>query len=119
MSKSLRLALGYSLYVSMVAGAAAQPGVVGENRGREFALTLCADCHLVASDQPRRPMHAQQIPSFAVIANRPGTTSESLHKFVRGTHSSMTQPGNMPVMNATDYQLDQIVNYILSLRRNR
>lgn len=64
-------------------------------------------------------MQAQQIPSFAAIANRPGTTAETLRKFVRTTHSTMAEPGNMPLMGATDYQLDQIVRYILSLRTTR
>ena len=53
------------------------------------------------------------------IANRKGITAESLREFVRTTHSTMKEPGNMPTLEVTDYQLDQIVDYILSLRRKR
>jgi hypothetical protein len=111
------LAIGCSLCVSTFAAAYAQQTIVNDERGREFALELCADCHVVASDQHNRPVHVQQIPSFAAIANRRGTTSQSLHVFIRTTHSSITQPGNMPILEVPDYEIDEIIDYILSLRK--
>ncbi len=117
--KLVHLAIAGPIYLCITPGADAEAPVAPGSRGREFALNLCADCHVVASDQPQRPVHTQQIPSFAAIANRQGTTAESLWRFVKTTHSTMAEPGNMPIMGVTDYQLDEIIRYILSLRKKR
>jgi cytochrome c len=118
MPNSVLLAIAI-ICLSLPVSTCAQQPAVADNRGREFAQTLCADCHVVTPDQTQRPIHVQEIPSFMAIANRKGITAESLREFVRTTHSTMKVPGNMPTLEVTDYQLDQIVDYILSLRRKR
>jgi cytochrome c1 len=103
--------------LSLPVSTRAQQPSAANDQGREFALTLCSDCHVVTPGQTQRPIHVQGIPSFMAIANTKGITAESLRKFMRTTHSTIKEPGNMPTLEVTDYQLDQIVDYILSLRR--
>ena len=95
----------------------AAEGSTGE--GRAFALEFCTACHVVAANQPYPPIYKGPSPSFISIANRPTTTVDGLRRFIRTTHPTITKPLNMPSVEVTDYQLDQIIGYILSLRGKR
>ena len=119
MRERLRCAVLFLLCASMSASVHAQQSAAesGIRAGHEFALELCSACHVVASDQRKPPIYKGTTPSFAAIANQPGTTAASLHRFVRTTHPTLTRPLDMPAVQVTDYQLDEIVAYILSLRR--
>ncbi len=86
--------------------------------GHDFAIEFCSACHVVASDQPKRPIYRGPTPSFVQIANKPATTADSLRHFVRTTHPTVVKPLDMPATDVSDYQLDEITRYILSLRRH-
>jgi mono/diheme cytochrome c family protein len=83
--------------------------------GHHLAVMLCADCHVVAFDQPYAPTLAPPAPSFQSIAQRPGTDMESLRKFLRSTHQSLKNQNGMPDPMLADFQIRQIGAYLLSL----
>ncbi len=90
----------------------------GTSVGRAFAVEFCTACHVVAPNQRERPIYRGPTPSFVQIANKPATTADSLRSFVRTTHPTIVRPLGMPAVEVSDYQLDEIIRYILSLRRH-
>ena len=78
---------------------------------------LCSDWHVVASDQPYAPTLAPPAPSFQSIAQRSGTSMQSLRNFLRSTHQSLEKPKGMPDPMLADFQIRQIGTYLLSLKK--
>ncbi|MBM3586281.1 MAG: cytochrome c [Alphaproteobacteria bacterium] len=77
--------------------------------GQRLAAILCANCHRIA---PAGPGPATDIaPSFAAIAALPSTTSRSLRAYLRTPHA------NMPDYRLSREELDDIVAYLLTVRR--
>jgi len=108
----------FSLFVcATTAGASAQPNSEEISRGHRLALLACAPCHVVASDQETAPILRTPGPRFDAIANRTGTTADSLRAFLSTTHAKMSIPNGMPNPRLADYQMTEIVSYILSLRK--
>ena len=89
------------------------------SQGHAFALLVCAACHVVSSDQEAPPILRIPGPSFDVIANKSGTTAESLHDFLSTTHAKIATAANMPNPQLADYQMSEVITYILSLRRKK
>ena len=85
--------------------------------GRGFALKVCWTCHIVAADQTARPILSRPAPSFLVLAQRPDVTAESLRKFLSTHNETMGRVGQMPNPRLVDYQIDEVVAYILSLKK--
>jgi cytochrome c len=77
--------------------------------GRRLADAWCKDCHAIAEPSARP---ATAAPAFADIANQPSTTELSLKVFLQTSHR------NMPNLVIAPDQADDLVNYILSLKRN-
>ncbi len=77
--------------------------------GHRLADAWCKDCHAIAAPSARP---ATAAPAFAYIANQPSTTELSLKVFLRTSHR------NMPNLVIAPDQADDLVNYILSLKRN-
>jgi mono/diheme cytochrome c family protein len=95
------------------------PAQTGElvRKGHDLAVHTCAICHIAAPDQPSAPLLEQPAPSFESIAQRKDTTADSLRIFMTTTHRGLDAPKGMPDPMLMDYQLDQIIPYILSLRK--
>lgn len=77
--------------------------------GRTLAQTRCATCHVVG----RRPdTSAQQTtaPDFAAIANTRGMSPNVLREFLLGTHPTM------PYLALTEKQMNDAIDYVMSLR---
>ncbi len=79
--------------------------------GKAFALSFCAECHFVADEQVGMPSF--DAPPFAEVAAEPSITELSLRVFLRTPHN------RMPDILLTRTQTDDVIAYILSLRRNR
>lgn len=81
-------------------------------KGHAFSLEVCTPCHVVAEDQlsPRRLATA---PDFRAIANTRGMTETSLHAFLSTPHPSM------PNLILSQTEQDDVIAYILSLRRRQ
>jgi mono/diheme cytochrome c family protein len=86
-------------------------------KGHDLAALVCANCHVAAADQRFTPVLNPPAPSFESIAQRSGTTAESLEKFMTTTHRGLDNPGGMPNPYLMDYQVKQVVAYMLSLRK--
>jgi mono/diheme cytochrome c family protein len=77
--------------------------------GHRLAEAWCKDCHAI---EARTQGAAVAAPDFTDIANRPSTTALSLKVFLRTNHPSM------PNLVMTPDQSDDLVNYLLSLKRD-
>lgn len=87
--------------------------------GRKVALDLCTPCHVVAKNQPSEPILMQRTPSFEEIANRPGMSTQTLRHFVTSTHwDEKSVPITMPAPMLQPGQVNEVVAYILSLRKS-
>jgi cytochrome c len=75
--------------------------------GHRLAEGWCKECHAIEA-----ATGANAAPAFIEIANRPSTTELSLKVFLRSNHPSM------PNLVIAPKQTDDLVNYILSLKRN-
>jgi mono/diheme cytochrome c family protein len=115
---------GLCLVAAIAASAAAatsanaQKAPAGDPQaGRALALEACTSCHVVAPDQPFKPIYTAtpRPPDFKDIANRPNATAASL---LHDLQSMPTIPKNSQMANAdlTDEQARDVVAYILSLR---
>lgn len=97
-------------HLLMAAAMAALPGTAFAQdaaAGRAVAQTWCASCHTVEA----RPATAvDQVPGFAVIANRPGVTADGLRTFLSMPHS------RMPDLSLSRTDIDNAIAYLLSLR---
>ena len=87
------------------------------SKGHHLAVMVCSICHVGAPDQERPPVLRPPAPPFAEIAQRPGTTEASLTKFISTTHRGLDNPAGMPSPDLADYQVNEVVAYILSLRK--
>jgi cytochrome c2 len=96
----------------------AQPKPAGDAKeGRTFAIEACTGCHIVAPDQPFKPIHAGDVhtPDFRDIANKPGVTADSLTHYL-DTLPTIPKDSRMANADLTAEQTRDVVAYILSLR---
>jgi mono/diheme cytochrome c family protein len=77
--------------------------------GKVLAKGWCAHCHVVSEDQRIAPVEG--VPTFFAVANDPSTTDTSLRVFLVSPHVVM------PDFMLTRKETDEIIAYILSLRR--
>jgi mono/diheme cytochrome c family protein len=77
--------------------------------GRRLATELCGDCHQASRPFP---LLYRYPPSFEDIAKLPSTTRLSLNVFLRSNHKQM------PNFIISKSDTDDIVDYILSLKRH-
>jgi mono/diheme cytochrome c family protein len=86
-------------------------------RGHSTADTVCWACHVTGPDQRFSPILREPAPDFRAIAQRPELTKESLTVFLHSTHQTEGKPYAMPNPRLSDEMIDDVVAYILSLRR--
>ena len=75
--------------------------------GHRLATSWCGGCHQIEGHEVGKFAG----PNFSDIANLPSTTPLALKVFLRTSHK------NMPNVVLTDRQADDVVAYILSLKR--
>lgn len=85
--------------------------------GRILALRVCTGCHLVASDQPFKPVYAPPPypPDFKEIANRSNVTAASLQHHLE-TLPAMPTNASMPNLMLSMQEIRDVVAFIVSLR---
>ena len=82
----------------------------GDSRaGRQPAETWCSNCHVIGPMQERGTSYGA--PTFESIARMTSITPMALHVFLQTPHS------RMPDLRLSRKEIDDIVAYILSLRR--
>jgi mono/diheme cytochrome c family protein len=99
-------ALGIAIGLAAVAASAQTIG--DPAAGRRLAQAWCSECHAIG---PKVVDGFKRAPDFAEIAQRPKTTPLSLNVFLRSNHD------NMPNLILKRDEADDIVAYILSLKR--
>lgn len=85
--------------------------------GHKLAVNFCALCHVAAADQPSLPIMRPPAPSFESIAQRPTTNEASIRVFLTTTHMGLDNPNGMPNPRLSDFEMKQVIAYLLSLRR--
>jgi mono/diheme cytochrome c family protein len=103
---------GFAVLIMIAGGiwpALAQPEPGDPAAGLRLARIWCANCHQVAPGGPQPAGDAAS--PFPAIALMPSTTSMSLRVFLQTPHP------NMPDYRLSREQLDDLVAYLLSLRR--
>jgi mono/diheme cytochrome c family protein len=99
-----------TLAAALIAGPVVAQSLPGDPvQGRIIAERWCASCHVV-SPRPVGPVGDGATP-FQTISDRPATTALSLRAFLASPH------GQMPDLNLTRTETDDLISYILSLRR--
>ncbi len=85
--------------------------------GQTFALRACTGCHVVAPDQPFKPIYhgPPDPPAFKTIANRYNVTASSLQHHLATLPAVPQQPG-MPNLMLSRAELQDVVAFIISLR---
>jgi mono/diheme cytochrome c family protein len=81
------------------------PGDV--NSGKQLAATWCAECHRIDPNI----VVIDSVPDFYAIANLPSTTALSLKVFLETSHDKM------PNFQLTRSEADNVIAYILSLKK--
>jgi mono/diheme cytochrome c family protein len=96
----------------MAVGARAQDiAEIGDaDSGRKLAMQDCRACHDVGSSAQRVPGQKGP-PSFYAVANMASTTPTSLYVFLHTSHPTM------PNFRLDKKESDDVIAYILSLRR--
>jgi mono/diheme cytochrome c family protein len=84
----------------------AQSSLGEAKSGHRLAINLCSGCHRV--DSTTFGIFAAD---FAEVAKMPSTTALSLRVFLQSSHK------NMPNIMLEPEQIDDVISYILSLKR--
>ena len=95
-----------SIFATMSAHAQTQGNI---DRGKILGETSCSACHAVSAGS--RPTGIGDVPTFQAIAQQPSTTSMALRVFLQTPHAQM------PNLVLNTGETDDIVAYILSLKR--
>ena len=85
--------------------------------GHRLAATICAICHVAAPDQRFLPELAPPAPSFASIVERKEFNADWLTHFMTTTHRGLDIPSGITNPELMDYQIREIIAYMLSLRK--
>src|SRR5271167_15501 len=86
-------------------------------KGHHLAIMLCTACHVVAPGQPYPPTRHPPAASFQSIAQRAGTSFDSLSNFLTTSHQGLDNRNGMPDPVLADFQIKEISAYLLSLRK--
>ena len=115
-SVSFALTLAVVVTLSLASAAQAQAPDSDIEKGRTLALRACGPCHVVGVSQEFAPILRRPGPRFDAIAAKPTTTAESLENFLTTTHRTLEYPQGMPDPRLVDYQIREIVSYLMSLK---
>lgn len=103
--------------VALVSGAhAGAPTSELVAAGRSFAQRVCGACHVVTPLSKEVPLLSPPGPSFAALAQRPLLTEQALREFLASNHGTMGPHEAMPNPRLVDYQIDEIVAFMMSLK---
>ena len=86
--------------------------------GHKFAEAVCGACHVVQKEG-NIPILDPPGPSFVALAQRPDLTEQSLRDFLGSNHRGMGPANAMPNPRLADYEIDEVVAYVLSLKVER
>ena len=105
----LSLSACQSMSVEAPEPTAAELQQAAELRGAKFAQNRCSDCHAVTSDAVSPNPNA---PTFAMIANRQGLTSDTLTVWLKDAHN---YPREMYFEIPAEH-IDDLTAYLVTLQ---
>jgi mono/diheme cytochrome c family protein len=109
-SWEMKRTMVWSIVLTMLLASGQAQAQEREVGGLSVAKAVCARCHAVEKNSP--PSRNKAAPRFEDIANS-GITAGGISKAVQ------TTPHRMPNFRMNRGVLDDLVNYILSLKANR
>lgn len=105
-------------WMAVAAAWGEEAGTTADVRGgHQLAAMLCGTCHVAAPDQPFAPILNPPAPPFASIVERKDFSAAWLQNFLTTTHRGLDMPNGMPNPYLADYQVKQVVAYLMSLRK--
>ena len=113
------------LLAIMLACGAASPARAQEGEselvasGHDFALKVCAACHVVAQDQTSPPILKPPAPSFLALVRHGDVSEASLRKLLSRPHGNLGRSAKMPNPQLAEFQIDKVVAYLLSLKNGK
>jgi mono/diheme cytochrome c family protein len=108
------LSLGFILFACAAAAQEAQEELAAS--GRDFALKVCANCHIVEKGQ-KPPLLKPPAPAFSSILERRDVDEAWLRSFLTSRHANLGRSGKMPNPQLADFEIDKTVAYLLQ-RKN-
>lgn len=108
MRPTVVLSISLATLLAMLQPLCAQSSQGNPESGRVYAMNLCTGCHSVELETAGTGRFA---PDFTAVAKQRSTTAGSLKAFLRSDHE------RMPNFNLKPTEIDDVVAYILSLRR--
>jgi mono/diheme cytochrome c family protein len=107
--------LTFALYVALALPAQAEvPSGDQIAAGHKFAEMVCGVCHVVTQQRDELPYFAPPGPSFAVLAQRPALTEQSLREFLGSNHRNLGPAKAMPNPRLVGHQIDETVAYFMA-----
>lgn len=106
---AVALALAALLLIRLHDASGAPAAADSVDAGHKLAEAWCKACHTIDASGARSQSAA---PDFVAVATMPSATELSLKVFLQSSHA------NMPNIVMTPEQRGDLVNYILSLKRN-
>ncbi|PJG51228.1 hypothetical protein CVM73_31920 [Bradyrhizobium forestalis] len=84
--------------------------------GRALAHASCGPCHIVEDAAKESPASRPPAPSFLEIVNRPSFSADDIRQFLTSSHRRLGPDQAMPNPRLAEYQVDEIVAYLETLR---
>ncbi len=111
--------IGFAIILIAACSAQAQESSSANDlrAGHQLASMLCGTCHVAAPDQPFTPILNPPAPPFASIVQRKDFSEGWLQNFLTTTHRGLDEPNGMPNPYLADYQVKQVVAYMMSLHK--
>ena len=109
--KSTLLRFTLALTASALTNAALAQESGSASQGFIFAQAVCAECHAVRDGERASPN--AQAPSFTSVANTRGMNAMMLRVWFQSPHPTM------PNIKISNQESDDVVAYILSLRKRQ
>jgi mono/diheme cytochrome c family protein len=108
-SAVLKTFLGLTVSAFASSALAEESGNVRD--GLRFAQSVCAECHAVRDGERASPN--AQAPTFTTVANTPGMNAMALEVWFQTPHPTM------PNLKFSNQESDNVIAYILSLRKRQ
>jgi mono/diheme cytochrome c family protein len=109
----------FGVWAAPATNAQTKPLEANAEAGRALALRACTGCHVVAPDQPFKPVYTgpPRPPDFKEIANQSNLTAASLRHHLE-TLPVATRDLSMANPELTSQQTRDVVAFIVTLRDN-
>jgi mono/diheme cytochrome c family protein len=84
--------------------------------GRALAHASCGTCHIVEDAARELPASRPPAPSLVEIINRPSFSTDDIRQLLASGHRRLGPDQAMPNPRLAEYQIDEIVAYLETLR---